>query len=175
MRWARRGAPARELAQVSGRLADANVAMVCRVLCSSSSSGSASSSSSRAFRASSRLVGVLCSLVTLLACLQSRRVRMLPRGVSVVATVRRGGGVGGGRASCYGASDTACPPPPPLPSPPSRTKWTRLVHPSGLIGHVIFGAQTLKGSERAPGDFGFDPLGLGPLPARAVDTGRETS
>ena len=33
----------------------------------------------------------LLFVVTLLACLRSRRVPTLPRGVSVVATVRRGG------------------------------------------------------------------------------------
>ena len=49
----------------------------------------------------------LLFVVTLLACLRSRRVPTLPRGVSVVATVRRGGGVGGARASCHSASDTA--------------------------------------------------------------------
>ena len=37
---------------------------------------------------------------------------------------------------------------PPLPPPPSRTKWTRLVHPSVLTGHV---SSTQRPARRAPG------------------------
>jgi hypothetical protein len=37
------------------------------------------------------------------------------------------------RPACSSAPPRLRPPPP---SPPSRTKWTRLVHPSVLIGHV---------------------------------------
>jgi len=34
------------------------------------------------------------------------------------------------------AEKVQCSLPPPPPLPPSRTKWTRLVHPYVLIGHV---------------------------------------
>ena len=44
-----------------------------------------------------------------------------------------------------------------IPPPPSRTTWTRLVHPSVLIGHVLVGTGTASSRSRCRRAPAFDP------------------
>jgi hypothetical protein len=82
-------------------------------------------------------------------------------------------------AACRGLNRTVlrlAPPPPPS-LPPSRTKCTRLVHPSVLIGHVSRAGGVRRHLARRPValDRVVDGLGAGVAPPPPVLTGRVSS